>query len=36
MDEQSRLNGARNEGKKEDLKETIIDNLSEHGKIPQI
>jgi predicted transposase/invertase (TIGR01784 family) len=39
MDEQSRLNGARKEGldkgRKEGLKETIIDNLSEHGIVPQ-
>ena len=35
MDEQNRLNGARNEGKKEGLKEIIIDNLSEHGNIPK-
>ena len=39
MDEQSRLNGARkeglDEGKKEGLKETILDNLSEIGNVPQ-
>ena len=35
MDEQSRLNGARREGKIEGLKETIIDNLSELGNVPQ-
>ena len=48
MDEQSKLNGARKEGldkgitvgvdigKKEGLKETIIDNLRELGDVPQI
>ena len=40
MDEQSRLNGARKEGlekgKKEGLKETIIDNLKELGNLSQI
>ena len=35
MDEQSRLNGARKEGKIEGLKETIIDNLSEIGNVSQ-
>lgn len=34
MDEQSRLNGARKEGKAEGLKEAILDNLSEIGNIP--
>ncbi|GKX66355.1 hypothetical protein [Inconstantimicrobium mannanitabidum] len=38
MDEQSRLKGATKEGidigKKEGLKETIIDNLCDHGKVP--
>ena len=35
MDEQSRLNGARREGGIDTLKETILDNLSELGNIPQ-
>ena len=39
MDEQSRLNGARKEGmdigRKDGLKETIMDNLSELGNVPQ-
>jgi len=35
MDEQSRLNGARREGGIDTLKETILDNLSEIGNIPQ-
>jgi hypothetical protein len=35
MDEQSRLNGARKEGKIEGLKETIIDKLSEIGNVSQ-
>ena len=39
MDEQSRFNGAtreaRREGRTEVLKETIIDNLSELGNVPQ-
>lgn len=39
MDEQSRLNGARREGRREGgleaLKETIIDNLSELGNVSQ-
>ena len=35
MDEQSRLNGARREGWIDTLKETILDNLSELGNIPQ-
>ena len=39
MDEQSRLNGARREARREGrievLKETIIDNLSELGNVPQ-
>ena len=35
MDEQSRLNGARREGGIDALKETILDNLSELGNIPQ-
>lgn len=39
MDEQSRLNGARKEGleegKKEVLKETILDNLNEIGSVPK-
>ncbi|WP_459481136.1 Rpn family recombination-promoting nuclease/putative transposase [Clostridium saccharoperbutylacetonicum] len=35
MDEQSRLNGARKEGKIEGLKEIILDNLKEIGSVSQ-